>query len=267
MSNRPLILVTNDDGIAAPGLRVLTELAVTLGEVIVVAPDSPRSGQGHAITLETPLRLREVNVFDDLPVLAYECNGTPVDCVKLAKHHVAKGRRIDFCVSGINHGANYGINVLYSGTMSAAMEASLEGTPSIGFSLLDYSWEADFDHARRPVRDLLEHGLQQGLGQARLLNVNIPAASESGIAGVRICRQAEARWVEEFQQGKDPQGRPYFWLTGNFVLGEDMDGTDVEALEQGYISVVPTHHDLTLYPAMESLKKLEQLSAQPLNRS
>ena len=172
MSQRPLILVTNDDGIAAPGLRSLVSVARRLGEVVDVAPDSPQSGQGHAITLEDPLRLHRVEVFEGIE--SFECTGTPVDCVKLAKHIVLKGRPIDLCVSGINHGSNAGVNVIYSGTMSAAMEASLEGILSIGFSLLDYRWEADFSVAETIVENLIKHALHEGFGEARLLNVNMP---------------------------------------------------------------------------------------------
>ena len=259
MAERPLILLTNDDGIAAPGLRALVEVARELGECVVVAPDSPQSGQGHAITLEDPLRLHAVEVFDG--VEAYECTGTPVDCVKLAKHVVAKGRRIGFCASGINHGSNAGVNVIYSGTMSAAMEASLEGIPSVGFSLLDYRWEADFAVAQPYVRQIIEAGLRGGFGEADLLNVNIPNGKDAPIAGVKVCRQADARWVEEFQEGSDPRGQPYYWLTGSFVANDVVEGTDIHALDRHYVSVVPTQHDLTKHTALRGLRTLEAITA------
>ena len=257
MASRPLILLTNDDGINAPGLATLVSEARRLGEVFVVAPDSPQSGQGHAITLEQPLRLHRVDLFDGIE--AYECTGTPVDCVKLAKHVVAKGRTIQLCASGINHGSNAGVNVIYSGTMSAAMEASLEGIDSVGFSLLDYRWEADFEPTRLVVRHILERGLRDGFGSAKLLNVNIPKGTETPLRGIKVCRQADARWIEDFQEGVDPRGQKYYWLTGSFVPNDVVEGTDIFALDQDYVSVVPCGHDLTHYTAIKSLKDLEEL--------
>ncbi len=255
---KPLILITNDDGISAPGLKALVEVAQSLGDVIIVAPDSPQSGQGHAITLTSPLRVHPVDVFDGLE--AYECSGTPVDCVKLAKHVIAKDRTIDFCVSGINHGSNAGINIIYSGTMSAAMEASLEDIPSIGFSLLDFTWKADFSEAKPFVKALIAYGLAHGFGPTNLLNVNIPRSSDVPIKGLKVCRQANARWVETFQEGTDPHGRDYYWLTGSFVSEDDGDDSDIHALGENYISVVPCGHDLTNYSALKPLAPIEQLN-------
>ena len=259
MADRPLILLTNDDGIAAPGLATLVAVAREFGEVVVVAPDSPQSGQGHAITLEDPLRVHPVDVFDG--VEAYECTGTPVDCVKLAKHVVCKGRTIGFCASGINHGSNAGVNVIYSGTMSAAMEASLGGITSVGFSLLDYKWEADFSVAVPYVRRIIGAGLAGDFGAAKLLNVNIPTGTDAPIAGLKVCRQADARWVEEFQEGKDPRGQSYYWLTGSFVPNDVVEGTDIHALDRHYVSVVPTQHDLTHHSALADLRTLERITA------
>ncbi len=259
LKKRPLILVTNDDGVAAPGLKMLVEIAKTLGEVIVVAPDSPQSGQGHAITLTQPLRLHQVNIFGDIE--AFECTGTPVDCVKLAKHVILKGREVDLCVSGINHGSNASINIIYSGTMSAAMEASLEGINSIGFSLLDYSWDANFEPVRPYVALLMRHVLENGLQGCKLLNVNFPNLPEGEIKGVKICRQADACWVEEFVEATDPRGEKYYWLTGKFENGDPGEDTDVFALENGYVSVVPSGHDLTKYEAIAPLKPIEKISA------
>ncbi|MBK7408045.1 MAG: 5'/3'-nucleotidase SurE [Saprospirales bacterium] len=252
------ILVTNDDGMAAPGLRALVEVARQLGEVVVVAPDSPQSGQGHAITISDPLRLNKVEVFEGLE--AYECSGTPVDCVKLAKHVILKNQVIDLCVSGINHGSNASINIIYSGTLSAAMEASLEGINSIGFSLLDYSWDADFRAAQHYIRPLMEHVLQNGVSECQLLNVNIPRLPLEKIKGVRVCRQADARWKENFVEATDPRGQKYYWLTGEFINEDLEDDTDIWALGNGYVSVVPSGHDLTNYRAIPTLKTLEQIS-------
>ncbi len=252
---KPLILVATDDGITAPGIRALVEVARELGEVVVVAPDSPQSGMGHAITIHDPLRLHESRIFDD--IAAYECSGTPVDCVKLAKNVLLKDREIALCVSGVNHGSNASINIIYSGTLSAAMEASLEGVPSIGFSLLDYSHEADFSHAKPYLRQIMQHVLAHGLAKGSLLNVNIPRKSERPIAGIRICRQADARWEEEFVEAKDPRGQKYYWLTGKFVNDDKGEDTDVWALEHNYVSIVPSMHDLTNYEAIPALKDME----------
>ena len=254
---KPLILVTNDDGITAGGIELLVERARRFGEVVVVAPDSPQSAQGHAITISKPLFVRSSDVFGP-EVEAYECSGTPVDCVKIAKSVLLKGREPALCVSGINHGSNAAINILYSGTLSAAMEASLEGVPSIGFSFLNFRADADFSVCIPYVDRLIEHVLTNGMPTGSLLNVNIPDLPAGEIRGLRVCRQAEARWVEEYQEGSDPRGRPYYWLSGRFVNNDPHPDADANALSQGYVSVVPSHHDLTNYPALEQLQALEQ---------
>lgn len=254
MANRPLILVTNDDGITAPGIKVLVDIARQMGEVVVVAPDSPQSGMGHAVTISDPIRLHPADVFDGIE--AYECSGTPVDCVKLAKHIVLKDRQVDLCVSGINHGSNASINIIYSGTLSAAMEASLEGIPSIGFSLLDHTYGADFQPGVPFIRDLIAFVLAHGMEKGNLLNVNIPIPEKGQtIKGMKICRQANARWKEEFVEAIDPRGVKYYWLTGVFINEDEERDTDVNALEEGYISVVPSMHDLTNYPMLQDLKE------------
>lgn len=259
----PLILVTNDDGISAKGIRELVSIAREYGEVLVVAPDSPQSAQGHAITIEQPVFVRESDVFGE-EVQAYECSGTPVDCVKLAKSVLLNGRVPDLCVSGINHGSNAAINIIYSGTLSAAMEASLEGIPSIGFSFLDYRADADFSTCRAYVRQLIQHVLEQGMPEGSLYNVNIPNLPEGQIKGLKVCRQAEARWVEEYVKGEDPRGRPYYWLTGKFVNEETREDADANALQAGYVSLVPSHHDLTNYAALARLQAIES-EFQPAN--
>ena len=209
---RPLILVTNDDGITAPGIRALVEAALPLGKVVVVAPDKPQSGMGHAITLGQHLRLNKVHYMDG--VEAYACSGTPVDCVKLAVDKVFH-RKPTICISGINHGANHSINVIYSGTMSAALEASIESIPSIGFSLLDLSIEADFTAATHYARIIIEHVLaDKKLDKHLCLNVNIPKVKKELIKGIKICKQSYAKYEEEYVERKDPYGKKYFWLTG-----------------------------------------------------
>ena len=249
---RKLILITNDDGIAAPGIRHLVEVARELGDVIVVAPDSPQSGKGHAVTLSTPLRINKVEVFEGIE--AYECTGTPVDCVKLAIAVALKGRTPDLCVSGINHGSNASINILYSGTVSAAMEASLEGITAIGFSLLDFNFDADFEPCKPYIKQLITEALARKYPKSTLLNVNIPRLPAAELKGIKYCQQGEGRWEEEFMEAVDPRGQKYYWLTGKFVKHNSNEDTDLDALSQGYISVVPSMHDLTDY---ELLKKLQ----------
>lgn len=251
-----LILVTNDDGIFAPGLRALVNIARQHGEVVVVAPNSPQSGMGHAITINSPLRIHRVQVFEGIE--SYECSGTPVDCVKLAKNVLFKDRNIDLCVSGINHGSNASINIIYSGTMSAAMEASLEKIPSIGFSLLDYSFDADFSASSDHISDIIKSVLEKGIKNCNLLNINIPKLPKGEIKGVRICTQAEGNWIEEFKEGRDPRNEVYYWLTGVFKCFDERENTDLWALNNGYISIVPSGHDLTVYPAIEQNKFLEK---------
>ena len=251
MAKRPLILVTNDDGIAAPGLRALIQVMKTIGEVVVVAPDNPQSGMGHAITLDSTLNVEQV-FLDDGDQIEYSCSGTPADCVKLAKSEILD-RKPDLCVSGINHGSNSSINVIYSGTMSAALEAGIEGIPSIGFSLLDYNWTADFEAAKHFVRIISQNVIRYGLNEGVVLNVNIPKLPKSSIKGIKICRQARANWVEDFDKRTNPQGREYYWLTGKFVNLDGGQDTDEWALSNGYVSVVPVQFDLTAHHCIQQL--------------
>jgi 5'-nucleotidase len=257
MKDKPLILVTNDDGTFAPGIAALVKAASKFGEVVIVAPDSPQSGKGHAITISEPIKLNPIDSFGD--ITAYACSGTPVDCVKLAKNVLLKDRQIDLCVSGINHGSNASINIIYSGTMSAAMEASIEGIPSIGFSLLDYSFEADMEPAREIAEAIIPWMLNNELPPNSLLNVNIPALPRKELKGIRVCRQGEGNWIEEFQEGTDPRGRKYYWLTGRFEGEIDNEETDLWALRNHYVSVVPSIHDLTSYSGLPHFKPLENV--------
>lgn len=249
---KPTILITNDDGITAPGIRNLLEAVKDLGNVIVVAPDKAQSGMGHAITIGQPLRMTRMDLFGD--VEAWQVSGTPVDCVKLAVDKILHGKP-DLCLSGINHGANHSINVIYSGTMSAAMEASIESIPSIGFSLVDYSYEADFTAARFYVRKIVASLLEKKLDKHLLLNVNIPSIPKELIKGVKVCRQAYAKYEEDFEERKDPHGKKYYWLTGEFINFDKGKDTDVWALEHGFISVVPVQFDLTHYKLKSQLEK------------
>lgn len=248
----PIILVTNDDGITAPGINNLVEAVKDLGKIVVVAPDKPQSGMGHAITIGQPLRLNAVQVFGDIE--AYQCTGTPVDCVKLAVDKVLH-RKPDLCLSGINHGANHSINVIYSGTMSAAVEAAIESIPSIGFSLLDFSIDANFDGARKYARIIVQKMLSGKMDKHCILNVNVPAVDTTLIKGIKICRQAYAKYEEDFIERNDPHGRKYYWLTGEFVNFDKGTDTDVWALKNNYVSIVPVQFDLTNYDLKKQLEK------------
>ena len=250
--NKPVILVTNDDGITAPGILALVDAVKDLGRVVVVAPDKPQSGMGHAVTIGHPLRLSKVGFVAD--VEAYSCSGTPVDCVKIAVDKVLHSKP-DLCLSGINHGANHSINVIYSGTMSAAIEASIESVASAGFSLLDYSIEADFSTSKIYVRKIVEQMLLQKFNKHFALNVNIPSVQAEFIKGIKICRQAYAKYDEKFDERKDPNGKNYFWLTGEFVNLDKAKDTDVWALKNNYVSVVPVQFDLTNYIIKQKLEK------------
>lgn len=253
MSKKPLILVSNDDGITSKGIRVLVNIMKQLGEVVVVAPDSPQSGMGHAITIGETLRLYEEDIFED--VMAFKSSGTPADCVKLAKHYVLKDRRPDLVVSGINHGSNTSISVLYSGTMSAAIEGALEGLPSIGFSLCDYSSKADFSHVEEYVFKISKQVLENGLAKGVALNVNFPPKRNEPIKGVKVCRQAHAKWQEEFSERYDPNGRKYFWMAGNFVNFDKGEDNDEWAIANNYISIVPCQYDLTAHHAISQINE------------
>ena len=251
MIKKPLILVTNDDGINAPGIRTLIHVLNTIGDVVVVAPDSPQSAMGHAITINSTLYLERVKV-DDGPQIEYSCSGTPADCVKIAINEILD-RTPDLCVSGINHGSNSSINVIYSGTMSAALEAGIEGIPAIGFSLLDYNWNANFNATKKYVKTITDLVLKHGLSLGVVLNVNLPNLLEKDIKGVKICRQAKANWEEEFDKRQNPQGRDYYWLTGKFVNLDHGEDTDEWALNNGYVSVVPVQFDLTAHHCIQHL--------------
>lgn len=252
MTKRPVILVTNDDGITAPGIRTLIKVMNTIGDVIVVAPDSPQSGMGHAITVNTTLQCKQESI-DAGPQKEYSTSGTPADCVKLAVHEILK-RKPDLCVSGINHGSNSSINVIYSGTMSAAIEAGIEGIPAIGFSLLDYNWDANFDFIEDYIRTITISALKNGMPKGVVLNVNFPKFEiKKDIKGIKICRQAKGNWVEEFDKRQSPFGQDYYWLTGEFVNLDNGEDTDEWALANNYISLVPVQFDLTAHYYIQEL--------------
>lgn len=247
-----LILVTNDDGYDSRGMEAAVEVARTFGRVVVVAPETTQSGMSQAITMYNPLYLRCVSRQEGLEVYAF--SGTPVDCVKMAFDYLLRDQRVDLVVSGINHGSNSAVNVLYSGTMGAAIEGSFYDCPSVGLSLDDHSEDADFEAAvvygKRIVRSVLEKKVELPL----CLNVNVPVGKPGELHGIRLCRQNRGFWREEFYRHEDPRGRAYFWLTGDFVNGEPgAEDTDEWALAHGYVSVVPVQVDLTDYRQMAAL--------------
>jgi 5'-nucleotidase len=254
MTNSKLILVCNDDGITAPGIRALVAVAKEFGEVVVVAPDKPQSAMGHAITINATLRVHPVKIDGQME---YACSGTPVDCVKLAVNKILP-RKPDLLISGINHGSNASINVIYSGTMSAAMEGALERIPSIGFSLLDHSIDADFSASQDIARKIIAQAFESGIPEGICLNVNIPKGPRELIKGIKVCRQAVANWEEEFDERKDPMGKTYFWLTGVFRNYDEGTDTDIWALENNYVSVVPCQFDITAHKNLNHFKPWEQ---------
>lgn len=240
---RPLILVSNDDGYQAPGVRALIEMLLPIGEVIAVCPDSPRSGGSMAITVNQAMRVTRISDFDLCEM--YAVNGSPSDCVKLGMYAVLKGRCPDLVVAGINHGSNAAVNVVYSGTMGATFEGCAFGIPSIGFSLTDHSMDANFEPCRPFVRKIVEDTLRNGLPQGVCLNVNIPN-SEKPPVEMRVVRSAIGKWSDEYKEYTDPSGKPFYWLTGQFINSEPNNSeTDEWCLAHGIVSVVPSLLDRT----------------------
>tara|TARA_B100000700_G_scaffold160039_1_gene177281 strand:- start:2078 stop:2848 length:771 start_codon:yes stop_codon:yes gene_type:complete len=253
---KPLILVVNDDGITSLGIRRLIAIMNDFGEVVVVAPDQPRSGMSHAITLNSSLSCESV-IIDDGPQIEYSCSGTPVDCVKLAINEILE-RKPDILVSGINHGSNSSINVIYSGTMSAAVEGALENIPSIGFSLLDYASDANFDEAEKFIREIVKYTLKNKLPAGVCLNVNVPKSKDGEIIkGIKVCRQANGNWIEDFQKSKDKTGKSRYFMSGKFINYDEGKDTDEWALSNHFISIVPVKFDVTSHESIIELQKLQ----------
>ncbi|MDD3320918.1 MAG: 5'/3'-nucleotidase SurE [Paludibacter sp.] len=247
---RPLILITNDDGADAKGIQVLTRLMCEIGDVVVVAPDGPRSAQSNALTVTQPIRFKTIELSDGLKL--YTCTGTPTDCVKLALNEIVE-RKPDLLVSGINHGSNAAINVIYSGTMGAVLEGCENGILSIGFSICDHSLNADFTTFEPYILQIVRETLKNGLAHGTCLNVNSPV---NQILGVKVARQCDGKWSKEYARRTDPVGRDYFWLTGQFENHEpESKDTDEWALANGFISIVPTKIDLTAYEAMNAVSE------------
>lgn len=248
----PLILLTNDDGYHAKGLSSLLNSIKDIGEIMLIAPDRPQSGMGHAITVNNPVKCNKINFFSGIN--AFNCSGTPVDCVKMGIY-LLNGRKPDMILSGINHGSNVSTNILYSGTMAAAVEGALDGIPSIGFSLTDFSVDADFSYAEKIVQLLTKKVLLEGLKKGTCLNVNIPNVNESQIKGIKVCKQGKAYWEDTFEKRKDPLGKDYYWLTGSFTSQDKDEETDVNFLKNNYVTVVPSQYDMTCLESVNKLKK------------
>jgi len=249
---KPLILVTNDDGIEAKGLKTLISAVKPLGKIIVVAPAEPQSGMSHAITVKVPLRIHKITDEPDLTV--YKCYGTPVDCVKMAFNNLLP-QKPALLVSGINHGSNASTSVFYSGTMAAVLEGCINDIPSIGFSLLNFDHDADFTVSGKYAAKIASLVLENGLPESVCLNVNIPDLNQESTKGIMVCRQNKGFWREEFDKRTDPAGKHYYWLTGYFHNTEpEATDTDEWALFNGYVSVVPLHTDLTSYSALQTIK-------------
>jgi 5'-nucleotidase len=251
MNEKPLILITNDDGVKAPGIRALINYIRPFGRVVVVAPDRPQSGTAHAVTIAHPLRLELITQEADYE--EYCCNGTPADCVKLAFKIVMR-RRPDFLFSGINHGTNASINIVYSGTMAAVLEGALAGVPSVGFSLNNYSLKADFGPSETFIKSIASDVISNGLPAGVCLNVNIPDVPVEQIKGIKLCRQAAGTWEEDFDEREDPNGRKYYWMKGVYAQIGKGEDTDQWAVEHDYIAVVPVQFDLTAHHALEMLR-------------
>jgi 5'-nucleotidase len=247
-----LILITNDDGFSSKGIKALINAVKNLGKILIVAPDSPQSGMGHAISVNKPIRCYKTNFFDS--VEAYCCTGTPVDCIKMGLY-LLKDKKPDLILSGINHGSNVSTNILYSGTMSAAVEGALSGIPSVGYSLTDYSDDADFQYSEKIVQIISKKVIKEGLKKGTCLNVNIPNIKENQIKGIKVCRQGRAFWDDTFDHRKDPLGKDYYWLTGSFSSKEQALDTDINYLENNYVTIVPTQFDMTCHDSVDELKK------------
>ena len=250
-NERPLLLLSNDDGFDAKGINELIRALRPIGDLVVVAPTGPRSGSGGAITSEHPLYCDKVK--EEPGLVIYKCTGTPVDCVKLALHTLVP-RKPDIVAGGINHGDNSSVNVHYSGTMGVVIEGCLKGIPSVGFSLCNHTPDADFSATLPYIRSITRKVLQEGLPKGTCLNVNFPDTRE--LKGIRICRQTDGDWIHEFSAHNHPQrDRSYYWLTGEYRNNEPgVEGTDHWALDHGYAAITPTKVDVTDYAMLEKMK-------------
>lgn len=247
--NKPLILITNDDGIKARGIFFLAEAVKEMGEVYIVAPDDAQSGQSSAMSINKPLRITSHPEHNGIKV--FSVNGTPVDCVKLALHTIVP-RRPDLLLSGINHGSNAGNNIIYSGTMGAALETCMLGIPSIGYSYLSHSPQADFSNTLPFLKSITRKVIEQGLPADICLNINFP---KGDIKGAKVVRAARGFWTEEYAEYIDPNGKPFYLLTGNFKnIEPEAEDTDYYWLDRGYASIVPARPDQSALDVIDEMK-------------
>jgi 5'-nucleotidase len=249
-NKKPLILICNDDGYYSKGILALTEVASNYGDVLVIAPDRQQSAVGHSITISTPLRANMVKMSNGMDAIAI--NGTPADCIKLA-HDKLLDVKPDLVLSGINHGSNAGINIIYSGTVSAATEATILGYPGIAVSCKEFSEDADLSGCQEAAGRMIEFVLKNGLPKGITLNINAPAGP---LKGLKWSRQADSRYIEEYDGRVDPHNRPYFWMTGKFELLAEGEDLDVRLIDEGYGSVTPIQYDLTAHEILKTFKKM-----------
>lgn len=254
-NNRPLILVTNDDGYKSKGIEALTSIAAEIGNVVVVAASDSQSGKSHSITIKDPIRYKQLSTVNE--IRRFVVRGTPADGVKLALNSILQ-RKPDLILSGINHGTNSSTSVVYSGTMAAAIEGAIHQIPSIGFSILDYGPDPDFEPSAGYLKQIIANVIEKGMDRGICLNVNIPAIPEDQLRGIRVCRQANGYWKEAFDVREDPRGAKYSWLTGSFINREpDAEDTDEWALRHGYLAVVPINSDFTDHASIAKMKSME----------
>ena len=251
MNKRPLILITNDDGYKADGYRLLLEIMRPYGDVVAISTLESTSAMGHAVTMNHPLRLDKLVEEDGFT--EYISNGTPADNIKLGKHLILD-RLPDLVVTGINHGSNAAINIIYSGTMAAALEAAMDGIPAIGFSLAEYGRYPDFSHVREFVERIVQKVLNEGMPKGIALNVNIPQKTDTPVKGIKVARQAEATWKETYEERTDPFGRTYYWMSGIFLDGDQRPDTDENVMKENYVAVVPVQYDFTAGQWLNKLK-------------
>ena len=251
VNKRPVILISNDDGIESKGINTLIKEINKFAEVLVAAPHTQQSAAGHAITVSSPIRATKI--IKDKKFFGYAVEGTPADCVKLAVRNLYADKKIDLCISGINHGANTAINIIYSGTVSAATEATILGIPSIAVSLGSFTFD-DFNPSAKFAAKMAKIVLQKGLPRGTVLNVNVPAVPGSKIKGVLVTKQGKSDWKDFYEERLDPNKKPYYWLIGDHVLSDKTNDLDHKAIKENYISITPIHYDLTDYKMLDELQ-------------
>jgi len=247
--NRPFILIVNDDGVSAPGLQFLSATLKQIADILVIAPEKEQSGKSHAINVDQKIKVKKLKELDGY--IEYSCSGTPADYVKIAMHELVV-KKPDLCISGINHGANFSISTLYSGTVHAALEGTIQSVPSIAISHQNYSKDIDFSYFKNFIKNIATHILNVGLKNGVTLNINIPDIPFSKIKGIKVCHQGDGNWVEEYE--KKEQG--FYWLTGDFVSFDTSKSSDIWAINNNYITIVPVKLDMTDYDYLKDLKDL-----------